>query len=79
MTSKECPHSSRAAAAPVPGYPWVPGLFVIVTLYIGVQSMFLRPWEPIAGLLTPLLGLVVYFGMKWFSRARNARVDAPPM
>lgn len=53
-----------AAAVPIPGYPWVPGLFVIATVFIGMQSMLLLPWNTLFGVLTPLSGLLVYFVMK---------------
>lgn len=55
-----------AKAVPIPGYPWVPGLFVIATIFIGVRSMQLLPWNTLCGLLTPLSGLLVYFAMKRF-------------
>jgi basic amino acid/polyamine antiporter, APA family len=53
-----------AAAVPIPGYPWVPGLFVIATIVIGMHSMLLLPWNTLFGVLTPLSGLLVYFVMK---------------
>ncbi len=53
---------------PIPGYPWVPGLFVIATTFIGIRSMTLLPWNTLCGVLTPLSGLVVYFAMKRFGR-----------
>jgi len=49
---------------PIPGYPWVPGLFVIATVYIGVRSMTLLPWNTLYGVLTPLSGLLVYYAMR---------------
>ena len=57
-----------AAAVPIPGYPWVPGIFVIATVFIGVRSMTLLPWNTLLGVLTPLSGLVVYFAMKRFGK-----------
>jgi len=61
------------AAVPIPGYPWVPGLFVIATVFIGIVSMMLLPWNTLWGVLTPLSGLLVYFLMKRFgSRSPTA-------
>lgn len=62
-----------APAVPIPGYPWVPGLFVIATVFIGIRSMTLLPWNTLFGVLTPLSGLVVYFAMKRF--ATNAKPE----
>jgi len=61
-----------AAAVPIPGYPWVPGIFVIATVFIGVRSMTLLPWNTLLGVLTPLSGLVVYFAMKRFGKRSTA-------
>lgn len=58
-----------AKAVPIPGYPWVPGVFVIATVFIGIRSMTLLPWNTLCGVLTPLSGLLVYFAMKRFGRA----------
>ena len=61
-----------ALAVPISGYPWVPGLFVIATVFIGVQSMLLLPWNTLFGVLTPLSGLLVYFVMKRWQPAAHA-------
>ena len=63
-----------AKAVPIPGYPWVPGLFVIATVFIGIRSMTLLPWNTFCGVLTPLSGLVVYFAMAR-SRSRSRPSD----
>lgn len=55
-----------AQAVPIPGYPWVPGLFVIATAFIGIRSMTLLPWNTLCGVLTPLSGLLVYWAMRRF-------------
>lgn len=52
------------ANVPIPGYPWVPGVFVIATVYIGVRCMTLLPWNTLYGVLTPMSGLMVYYAMK---------------
>ena len=46
---------------PIPGYPWVPGLFILAVLFIASQMLIARPWEAIAGLMTILVGVGVYF------------------
>lgn len=42
------------------GYPWVPALFLIATLYLMINTFFATPWRAIAGLGIVLLGLPVY-------------------
>ena len=42
------------------GYPWVPALFLISTLYLMINTFFATPWRAIAGLGIVLLGLPVY-------------------
>jgi APA family basic amino acid/polyamine antiporter len=44
----------------VPGWPWVPGSFLIVTLAITGFSIARRPKESLAGLATILLGLLAW-------------------
>jgi len=49
---------------PVPGYPWVPGFFVLTTL---AAAFFMAAREPLAagmGLLTVALGVPVYWLMR---------------
>lgn len=65
-------HREGAEAVPVPGYPWVPGLFIIATVFIGMQSMQLLKWNTWFGVLTPLSGLLVYFAMKRFGNRSSA-------
>tara|TARA_R110002096_G_scaffold148372_3_gene309048 strand:- start:2402 stop:3619 length:1218 start_codon:yes stop_codon:yes gene_type:complete len=56
-------------AVPIPGYPWVPAVFVVATVFIGIRSMTLLPWNTLCGVLTPLSGLFVYVLMKRFGRS----------
>lgn len=42
------------------GYPWVPAIFLIATLYLMINTLFATPWRAIAGLGIVLLGLPVY-------------------
>jgi APA family basic amino acid/polyamine antiporter len=44
----------------VPGWPWVPGLFLVVTLAITGFAIARRPKESLAGLATILLGLIAW-------------------
>jgi APA family basic amino acid/polyamine antiporter len=54
-------HREGPQRTPVPGYPWVPGLFILTTL---AAAGFMMSREPLAaglGLLTVGLGIPVYF------------------
>ncbi len=53
---------------PVPGYPWVPGAFMIGTLGAAGVMATQRPFEAGVGLLTILLGVPMYWLMR---RSRN--------
>jgi APA family basic amino acid/polyamine antiporter len=46
---------------PIPGYPWIPGLFVAVTLGTSGFMILRQPGEAIAGLLTMAVGALLYF------------------
>ncbi len=52
----------------VPGWPWVPGLFLVATLAITGFGIAQRPKESLAGLATILLGLLGWV----FAKARRA-------
>jgi APA family basic amino acid/polyamine antiporter len=54
---------------PVPGWPWVPGLFVLSTLAITGFTIFRKPWESLAGLATLAVGWLVW----WWTCARRSR------
>lgn len=49
----------------VPGWPWVPGLFVLSTLAITTFTIYRRPWESLAGLATLAAG--------WLAWSRSVR------
>lgn len=53
-------HREGGSAVPVPGYPWVPGLFVIATIAFAIMAAMRRPAEPLAGLATLLIGVVAW-------------------
>ena len=42
------------------GYPITPALFILLCLWMVVQSLVSNPWTSVAGLATMALGLVVY-------------------
>lgn len=42
------------------GYPWVPAVFLIATVYLMINTLFATPWRAVAGLGIVLLGLPVY-------------------
>ena len=54
---------------PVPGYPWVPGLFIITTLTAAGFMAARQPYEAGMGLLTVGLGVPVY----WLMRRTSGR------
>jgi APA family basic amino acid/polyamine antiporter len=57
----------------VPGYPWVPALYVALTATVGVNLLFTRTTYSSLGLLIVLLGVPVYF--LW--RKIGVRVGTP--
>ncbi len=46
---------------PIPGYPWIPGIFVFVTLGAAGFMILRQPGEAFAGLLTMAVGALLYF------------------
>jgi APA family basic amino acid/polyamine antiporter len=57
-----------AAAVPVPGYPWVPGFYLAMTLWATIFMAWRAPAEAGMGLLTAAAGLPLY----WLMRRRSA-------
>jgi APA family basic amino acid/polyamine antiporter len=49
---------------PVPGYPWVPVLFIITTLTAAGFMAARQPYQAGMGLLTVALGVPVYWLMR---------------
>ncbi len=43
------------------GYPWTPALFVAISLVTMGHTLITRPWESLAGLVTVLAGLPIYW------------------
>lgn len=58
----------EGARLPVPGWPGLPGLFVLSTLAITLFTIVRRPWESAAGLATLVLGWLAW---KWSVRVRK--------
>jgi basic amino acid/polyamine antiporter, APA family len=59
------------------GYPVVPGLFVLVAIWLVINSLSATPVESVAGLVLMALGLPFYFYFRrsgWVSRARTRGV-----
>jgi APA family basic amino acid/polyamine antiporter len=54
---------------PVPGYPWIPGLFILTTLAAAGFMATRQPLEAGMGLLTVALGVPVY----WLMRSVSGR------
>jgi APA family basic amino acid/polyamine antiporter len=46
------------------GYPWFPGLFIVVSLGIVVNLLIQRPQNTIPGLIIVLLGVPLYYGQR---------------
>jgi APA family basic amino acid/polyamine antiporter len=68
---------NKLPAAPrryrTPGYPVVPALFVLVALWLVVNTVTAYPVESVAGLVLMALGLPFYFLFRasgWLARAR---------
>jgi APA family basic amino acid/polyamine antiporter len=53
-----------AMHVPIPGYPFVPGCFVLCTLGFAAIAAFHRPQEPLVGLATIVVGFVIYLLVK---------------
>ncbi len=64
-------------SVPVPGYPWIPGIFVVTTLAASGFLMVREPAEAAKGLLTVLAGVPVYWWMR--RRRRSQRPPAEPV
>jgi APA family basic amino acid/polyamine antiporter len=50
----------EGAAFPVPGWPWVPGLFLAFAAGCTVFTVVQRPWEGLVGLATLGVGAAAY-------------------
>ena len=64
------------------GYPVVPALFVLTTIYLIATTIYNYPARSLAGLIIIALGLPVYFYFSAKNRAglkENQKPPAPPM
>ncbi len=52
---------------PIPGYPWIPLLFMLSTLIISLFMAVREPVEAGIGLVTVAMGLPIYWLMRWVS------------
>jgi amino acid transporter len=57
---------------PIPGYPWVPGLFILVTLTTAGLMAARQPFEAGLGVLTAAIGVPIYWLMRCVSRRDEA-------
>jgi hypothetical protein len=53
----------------VPGFPWVPGIFIVATLGSAGFMVLRQPTQAAAGVGTLVIGVIVYFAG---ARRRNA-------
>lgn len=58
----------EGGALAVPGWPWVPGLFVLSTLGITAFTIAHKPWESAAGLATLITGWLAWH---WSRKRRH--------
>jgi len=65
-------HREGPQRVPVPGYPWIPGLFLFCTLAVAFAAIIRQPVESAVGLMTIATGLPVYWLMKRI-RAKGTR------
>jgi basic amino acid/polyamine antiporter, APA family len=59
---------------PIPGWPWVPALFILANLAITAFTIARRPWESLAGVGTLVLGWLAWYA----SPARRSSRPIPP-
>ena len=59
----------------VRGYPWLPGLYILVNAVILVSVLFSRPVQALAGAGFVLAGVPAYYA--WSARRRRMRSAAP--
>jgi len=50
-----------AVAVRLPGYPWIPALFISFTLLFAAIAATRNPWEMLAAVLTIVSGVLMYF------------------
>ena len=62
-----------AARVPIPGYPWVPLLFIAVTVGASALMVVRAPGEAALGVLTVAAGVPVYVVTRRATRRRNVR------
>ena len=53
----------------VPGYPWIPAAYVVVSIWIVAVTALSRPTETLLGVLTVAAGMPFYFASRLLTRA----------
>ena len=64
----------EGASLRVPGWPWVPGFFLVAVLWMAVFSVARRPLESLVGIATIALGWGAWW---WKERTRSGRQPRP--
>jgi APA family basic amino acid/polyamine antiporter len=64
--------AGAAGARSAPGMPWIPGLFIFVTLGSSLFMLLREPAQAGVGLATLLAGVVVYLVLRRRSRRRRS-------
>lgn len=58
------PHAVRPFR--VPGYPFVPGLFLVINVWILVYGIIYKPGESVAGIGISAVGLAIFYAERFF-------------
>jgi APA family basic amino acid/polyamine antiporter len=61
------------------GYPWVPGLYLIISAAWALNTLWQRPTESLWGIVIVLLGIPGYLYWKWAKRRRPAATEEAPL
>ena len=56
----------------VPGYPWIPAAFVVVSFWIVADTALSRPTETLLGMLTVAAGVPFYFALGRLARVSTS-------
>jgi APA family basic amino acid/polyamine antiporter len=57
----------------VAGYPWLPALYIVIALFICINLLVYKPEYTYPGLGIVLLGVPVYYALKWEGKRRGGR------
>jgi APA family basic amino acid/polyamine antiporter len=56
-----------------PGYPWLPGAFVLISLLVVWSVVIEAPWRAAAGAGLLLLGIPVFYAFKYFNANQDTK------